>query len=329
MKKNLNDIPFLKILANSWQIAWKNRYLWWFGFFIVISNIGSFAYYFGDNENKNSYAVEPQKIIDFISQNIQWFIILVITLIIFYIIFIILGLISRGALIDSIEKNFKKQEANFKSAFKEGKKNFGKIFSIALALGLFIFLTIIVLAVPVALLLLNQNYLLGFFVAFLAFIIFIPLMFLANFMRLYGYIYAVLGGLNFKDSLENACSLFRKNILSSIIMGLFFIPINIAVAMIFFALIFILAIIFLGVGLVFYFLAGKIGVIIIAVMGLISFLLAILIIQSIYQVFSQAVWIFFFHEIASPKLPEVVTETEIETETISKPMPVIESKKEN
>jgi hypothetical protein len=47
------------------------------------------------------------------------------------------------------------------------------------------------------------------------------------------------------------------------------------------------------------------------------------IIRSFYETFAQAVWVIFFHQIAKPKVEEVVEEKEVELEVIIKPMPVV------
>lgn len=321
-------INFLKILKDSWQITWKNRYLWWFGFFIALSTIGSGSNFFPDNKDGKEDMIATQQVIDFIQQYIHWIILGFFILFILLIIFAILNVLGRGALIDSIGKIIKKEPTNFKLGFREGKKNFWKIFLISFSLGILIFTTVLILATPVIFLFINKNYIIGSFMAFLAFLIFIPLIILANYMKIFGYIYAILGNLNFWPALENAYNLFQKNILSSIIMGLIFIPVNIIVFAFFVLVAIPIALVFLIIGLIVFLVAGKIGAIIVGTIGAIVFLFIILLLRSVYEVFAQSAWILFFHEIAKPKIEETVTQTIPETTPIEKAMPIAEYEKE-
>jgi hypothetical protein len=325
----MDKINYLQIIKDAWLITWKNRYLWWFGFFVALSSGGGMNFFSPGGEWKKSDPIHEQQALAFVSQNIHWIILLVITLLLLFTLFLILGIIGRGALIASIAKNSKGKVSTFKIAWKEGRKNFWKIFNINIALGLFFFFTFIILITPVAVLLINENYIIGGLLAFLAVIIFIPIAILASYLKTYGYLYSVLGKLSFWSSLENAYTLFVKNIYSSIIMGLIFIPLSIIMMLIVLAPIPILLVIFLAFGAGAYFAFGKILALIIGSIGILIFMLYILFVRSIYETFSQAIWILFFHEIAKPKEPETITEVETETEPIIKTLPVIESKKEN
>ncbi|KKP80197.1 MAG: hypothetical protein A2271_03865 [Candidatus Moranbacteria bacterium RIFOXYA12_FULL_35_19] len=322
-------INYLDIIKKAWAITWKNRYLWWFGFFVALGGGGSANYFFNSDDEKKLNPAQNEKILEFFSQNMSWIITFIIIAFLLLIIFSILNIIGRGALITSIEKNSQGQIANFKSGWNSGKKNFWKIFYINIFLSLFIFFTLIVLVAPLAVLFLNKNYIIGGVLSFLAVIIFIPLVILVSYLRIYSYLYAVLGKLNFWPALENAYKLFAKNIWPSIILSLIFIPLSFVFMLVIFTVLLILFFIFLLLSGIVFWLFGKITAIIIGAIGITIFLLILLFLQSIYAVFSQSIWILFFHEIATPKIPEEIVATETTTEPLQKPMPVIEVRKEN
>ena len=48
---------------------------------------------------------------------------------------------------------------------------------------------------------------------------------------------------------------------------------------------------------------------IIAGIGIVIATILLLVLRSIYESFAQAVWVFFFHEIAKPKITEIAAET--------------------
>ncbi|MFZ2975191.1 MAG: hypothetical protein WA055_01000 [Candidatus Moraniibacteriota bacterium] len=325
----MSKINYLEIIKKAWAITWKNRYLWWFGFFVVLGGGGSMNYFFNSGEDKKLDPAQNEKILEFFSQNIHWIIALATIVFLLLIIFFILNTLGRGALIASIEKNIKGQVSNFKSGWKDGKKNFWKIFIIDFSLGLFILLTLLILIAPVAVLFFNKNYIIGGILTFLAILIFIPIAILSSYLKNYGYLYCILGKLRFWPAIESAYNLFAKNFWASIILSLIFIPLGIVLMLVILAIIPFLLLVFLILGIISYLTLGKITAIIISAIGLVIFFLYAIFAKSIYEVFSQAIWILFFHEIATPKIPEAIIEVEEKTEPIIKPMPVIEARKEN
>ncbi|HAT73711.1 MAG: hypothetical protein US30_C0005G0005 [Candidatus Moranbacteria bacterium GW2011_GWF2_36_839] len=325
----MSKINYLQIIKDAWKITWKNRYLWWFGFFVTLGGGGGMNYFFNSGEEEKLDPAQNEKILEFFSQNMHWILTFAIIAFLLVIIFSILCIIGKGALIASIEKNSKGEVANFKSGWDSGKKNFWKIFIIDFSLGIFIFLTLLILIAPVAILFVNKNYIIGGILAFLAVLIFIPIAILSSYLKTYGYFYSIFGKLNFWPAVENAYNLFVKNIWASILLSLIFIPLGIILMLVILAILPLLLLVFLILGAIGYFALGKITAIVIGAIGVAIFFLYAIFVKSIYAVFSQAIWILFFHEIATPKIPEEIVATETATEPIIKPMPVIEIRKEN
>lgn len=322
MIRQQKKMDYLNILKKSWQITWNNKYLWWFGLFITIGSGGAnFNFSFNEknwNNEAKTFQETQEAFVNFISQYSGWIITGLSLLIVLIIIFIILRIIGRVGIIKSVDNMEKGRESNFSDGLKEGRKYFWKIFFTGLLIGIFILATIIVLFLPVAFLFYLKSFIIGVITAFLAIIIFIPLLVLASFIKIYSYLYIILGNLSIRSALENAYKVFRNNLLSSIIMGLIFIPIIISMGIAMVLVIMSLAIIFLVIGLILYLILNKIGIIITAVLGLISLLLIVLLIRSVYETFHQAVWVLFFREIALAKDKKA---GEIEEEIVSKEIP--------
>ncbi|MDR3559243.1 MAG: hypothetical protein P4L62_04970 [Candidatus Pacebacteria bacterium] len=317
----------MSILKKAFTLTWKNRYLWWYGFFITLSGVGSFNYLFNNNRNGRRDLVHQHAIGNFISQNTHWLVIGAIIILILYAIFLILGIIARGALIDSLGKRLKDENSTFRSGFNRGRRFFGRIALVAILMDLFALASIIVLIAPVAFLFLSQAYLVGVFMGILAVIILVPILLLAYYLKTYAYIYAVLGDLRFWPAIERAYVLLQENILASLIMGLIFIPISLALAIAIIMAAIPIFIIFLGIGLVLYLLLGQMGIIVTVILGFICFFIFLFLIRSAYEVFAQAVWLIFFRQIASPKVKEAVTEPEPEIKVAPKAMPIIDIEK--
>lgn len=316
-------IDYWEILKKSLNATWKNRLLWWFGFFITLSGIGGFNYFYGPH-NRPGLGRHHARLA-FLSQNSHWLTILIIIALLLYVLFIILGIIARGALIKSLESRLKKESVTFADGFSQGRRYFGRIFLIAVLIDLFALASIVVLTAPVAFLFYDGAYVIGTLMGVLAAIILIPLLILAFFLRTYSYLYAVLGDLGFWQAIEKAYLLLEKNILASLIMALIFIPLIFAllIATVMTALPIIL--VFLGVGLILYLLLGPAGPAAAFSLGIVCFVIAILAIRSAYEVFAQAVWLIFFREIASPKTKQEVEESEPEVSPSTKAMPAIDA----
>ncbi len=321
ISRRQKKINYLDILKKSWQITWNNKYLWWFGLFMALGSGGAnfnFSFNKSNWNNKAETSQKAQEIANFIGQHSGWIMAGLSLLVVLIIIFLILKIIGQIGIIKSADNIERGKEPNFSSGLKEGRKYFWKIFFTGLLIGLFILATIIVLFLPVASLFYLKSFIIGAITALLAVVIFIPLLVLASFIKIYSYIYIILGNLSVRSALENAYRTFRDNLLSSVIMGLIFIPIVIlmGIAMIF--VIILLAIIFLVIGLILYFILNKIGIIITVALGIISLLLIVLLIRSVYETFHQTAWVLFFREIALVKDKKA---REIEKEIVSKKVP--------
>jgi hypothetical protein len=323
------QIEYIAILKKAWQIAWEKKYLWWFGFFVALLGTGGMNFSLNDQEKTDLAKSQAGKdIVNFISTHHEAIMILLGIAMIIILLFVILGIIGRGALIKSIDSEIKGQSLNFKAGFGEGRRYAGRIFLLGLTLGLGIFFTLIILAIPVIFFFVNHSYILGALLGILAVFIFIPLMILTSFLRIFGQLYLILGDLGVFASFESAYNLFRKNIFSSVIMGLILWPVSLAAALAVISAAILIAIIFLAIGFLLSFFLGKIGIIIAAVPGVLSLLAVIFFTRAVWEAYAQTVWILFFFEIAKPKILEAALEVEEGKEKTSIPTiePVITSK---
>jgi hypothetical protein len=307
----LDNINYLEIFKKAWKITWENKYLWWFGLFLVLG--GGFNFDFPRNFNGGEKANKiSDSMANFLSSHEDVVLAVIFILFFLWLVFVVLGIISKAGLLKTLVKIEKNEINSFKDGFKNGKKYFWKLIGISLILGFSVFVLVFVLSVPVILLFIIKSIVLGIFAAFLAILIFIPLVILAYFLGRYSNFYIVLSELGIKSSLENSYLLFRKNIFPSIIMALFFIPVSITLFFIVILTAIIVGIIFLIIGFILYAIFSNAGVIITVIFGSLVLLALFIFISSVYQVFCQTAWLLFFKEIAS------VEEEEIEEEVLEK-----------
>ena len=289
----MSKVNYLDIIKRAIAITWKNRHLWWFGLFVALTGAGnSFSYSFGKNNNLPSNA--GQKVLDFFSGHIGLVVLAVISGLILFLIFTILGIIGRGALIKSVDKISKNELSDFKTGFRSGKKYFWRILGAGIILTLFIVVAVLILATPIIFLFLNKAYLLGILLVFMALIILIPLVILATYLRIYGYIYIVLGEVGVWTAIENSYMLLRKNLGVSLIMGLIFMAIGAIYGLSILMLFVPIAAIFFFIGSILYLALKGIGIAITVFLGVITILAIALFLRSIYETFAQAVWVFLF-----------------------------------
>jgi hypothetical protein len=301
-------INYLEIIKKAALITWRNRYLWWFGFFILLSSAGGSSFQTWPRKGD----VQGQKIIDFATSHKELVIFGLAALLLLWVIFGILGIMAKGGLIKSLNKVIENKDAGFKSGLKEGKRYFWKIFFIGLLSAIFILATLIVFMIPIGFLFYNKSYFLGGLLSFLALIIFIPVVFLVSFIRIYGYFYAILSDLPLGESLENAYALLKKNIVPSIIISFTFLVIATLATLAAFLIIIPVLVAFFIIGTLLFFLAKQIGIIITILLGLIFILSVMIFGGSVYQVFTHALLVLFFREIATPKIKEEVEAEKVE-----------------
>jgi hypothetical protein len=317
----MKEVNYLEIIKKSWFITWKNKYLWWFGLFLALGGGASFNFP-GNSEWSKKAGENEDQFRSFLNQHWQLVVALIAVIGIICLALIILKLIAKAGLIKTLNEIEKKITGNFKKGFWEGKKYFWKILAIGLILGFFILSLFVILAVPIALLFSVKAFILGtFFVLFSAVVIFIPLVVLASFIGKYSIYYVVLSDLGIKASIENGYQIFRKNIIPSIIMALFFIPINIALFILIITSFLAIGIIFLLVGIILYLALAKIGIIIAVSSGVLIFIVILFLANSIFQVFCQTIWFLFFKEIATVEEEERIEESAPEKSTIEKILP--------
>lgn len=302
----MKEINYLQILKKGWKITWDNKFLWWFGFLVALGGGVNFNLnngQFNETMKPNQAAAES-----FFIQNWHWFVLAGILLFFLFLLFVYLSARGKAGLIKSLEHIQKNEAASFKIGWQDGKKYFWKIILVNLILAVFILGLLFVLALPVIFLFFLKSIILGILAAFLALLIFIPLVILFAFVKDYSIFYLVLSNLNIRSAIECAYELFRKNIWESVIFAIFFIPIRIVVGV----GIFIIA----GILAVPAIVSAFLGLIILAVIFGISagliFLACLFLVRSVAETFYLSSWYLFFCEIAQCRSEEIIKETETE-----------------
>ena len=140
------------LLSEAFRLTWRNRYLWFFGFFIAGGG-GSFNFpaNFGGEEVRNPFGPVAGPL-QWISDNLVLFLTVVISVIVVLaLIFLVLSMISQGALAESVAALHRGETRSFGSAFRVGTTNFWRVFGLKVLFFLIALGLILVIFLPVVL----------------------------------------------------------------------------------------------------------------------------------------------------------------------------------
>lgn len=236
------------ILKQSWKISWKNKFLWFFGFFAslisfgaefkiisrsisqetgfkMLNNIGMFIKtgIFSKNALGNIFKMAKTDTSSFLSFALFIFVILAISLF-----FVWLATVSQVSIIDAVKKITKntKEKLKIKNQLKKARTKFWPVLWMNLIMGLMV--NGITLLISILLMfILIQNKPSFLFLYGIIFIAFIPIILFLSFVIKYAIAYTVIDGKKFSSAFKNGWKLFKNNWLISMEMTITLFFINI------------------------------------------------------------------------------------------------------
>jgi hypothetical protein len=291
-------VDYFGIVKRAWRITYQHKFLWIFGLFLGTSASFSFN---GINFNQVSYTTDQADLEKYFGQaygflldNLIIIIISALALLFLILFFMVLSVISQGAMIGAVDKLNDRKEINFSKAFRIGLKNFWKILGIYILFGLIAFLSLVILAAPTIALFAYGLPGRGFIMMLLSILIFIPLVILFSFASIYSLRFAVIGKKKVIDSINLGVHLFFNNFWQSILMYLILLGIMFLVSIIA-AIAFLVILLFIGIplvalGFVLFPVAGIASAIILAIIGLIIIFIAAFLISSLVNTYKSSLW---------------------------------------
>lgn len=134
-----------EIISSAARLTWRNKFLWFFGFFAGASASFNFPGGGGDFGN-GGFQAPLRDTAAWIQNNLALFLTVVITLaVLFVVVGIVLSMISQGALVESVAALDRGEERRFGSAWRAGTANFWRV------LGLKVLFLLISIALSLAL----------------------------------------------------------------------------------------------------------------------------------------------------------------------------------
>lgn len=295
-------MDYFALVKKAFQITIKNKYLWLFGFFIGTSS-GSYNFYSGGGGSENnslgdySYQQFVNDARSFLADNWTWIAVISLVVLGVMIFFLVMRILSQGALIGSVNKIDNDKNSNIKDGFKMGLKNFWRVLGLGFVSGITIFLSMIVLGVPIALLFIYKMYVRGVILALIGLVIFIPLSIVVNYMAVYGYRYIVLKNKKAIESLKLAFNLFIKNIWPSVVTSLILMLVGMITVIATIILVIALGIPFLILGILAYLAAKWVGAMIVIGLAIVVFFVLMVLLGAAISTFQSSLWTLTFKEL--------------------------------
>lgn len=306
------NISYFDILKQAALLTWKNRFLWFFGFLIMLGSMGS-NFNTGNNESTQQN-LNMQFLPDMFKDSPALFIAVIIVVVVVGIILFLLRIVATAGIIKSVNDIKLYSQLSIGAILRESKKYLGRLLLLEILVGLVLAVIAVVLAVPVVYLFAIKVKFLAWAIMAVAIMIILPLIVLAYFLLKYASFLIVLVDEKIRMSLELAYAIFLKNIKESFLMGIFLIVTSLLLTMILAAALFVAVVVFAPFGLIAYWAFAKMGAIIVAIVAVLFLVVALTMIMSWYYAFLNAAWLLFFQQIAFQKQDDknMLEEKEVE-----------------
>lgn len=258
------------IIRKAISIAWRYKYLWFFGLFasfaangeeydILVRNFNTVEQMQANLErlsrlkDEGQLAIGWQNITAYIAENL--FSVLLIAAVILAILFLIVWLItvSQASIIAAASRHEKRKEVDFLDLFWSGHRYFWRIFLVNVYVKLILYGILLLPGIPLATLFVNTNEL-GYAVSLslLAFFVLVPLSMIFSFITKYAAAFVVIEDYTANQAFLAAWRLFFKNWLVSLEMALLLFLINFGVTFLALALLGFSGLPFTQVGFIFF-----------------------------------------------------------------------------
>jgi hypothetical protein len=306
---------YRKILRQSLNITWHNKYLWFFGLFAtflgaggeyqIINNIiqnngdtainglGRFLAFFNPElwSNFGPYFAEDPR-------GALVSIILLLLALAIFIFIVIMSISSQAALVDQAKKlyNNEKKDLGISKGMLVGQTHFWPVLGINALVKIVIACIFFLMTLPI-ILTASTSWIIMIIYTIL-FLIFIPVVISLSLTAKYAIAYIVIKGNKFTEAIKNAFKLFSKNLIISLEMAFILMIINIITGLMILVAIFAIAAPFIILSIIF---ANFAIFWLITFLGLIALILAIIFFGSMLTAFLINSWTKLFLELLERK----------------------------
>jgi hypothetical protein len=244
--------PFYrKIFKSAWRISWKNKWLWFFGFFATFlgggtlyetvirsfSNLSegrSIFYTLKEYANTSLLSVFSwTKIVDIWQTDKAVLIVSLFSILILAIlatVFIILAIVSQSGLVKSSVLLHEKRKVKFKDAFSQASKKFWPVFGMNVLMKIVFLGVILFLAFLVSLMVIGPR-IFDYILYTGALVILIVLAIIVYFLTIYGVAFVVLRDRKIWSAVVSSWHIFKNNLILNIEFGLILFIFNMVIGL--------------------------------------------------------------------------------------------------
>jgi len=217
-------MKFQELISRSFSIAFKNKFLWFFGFFLA----------FGDFAGNKDHPKIQYQIDSFncpVDLSVPLIILFVFAALLIVMALMFFGVVSVGALISSVKKIDDGKPVIFSEAFMAGLKKFWHVIGLVILFIIIVVALVIIIAVPVVVAIISLHIVLKILFGIAAALLFFPIGILVWYLYTYGVRYIVLENTGVIESISKGWKLFVNNLKYSFIGGLVGMLLNILFTM--------------------------------------------------------------------------------------------------
>jgi hypothetical protein len=237
------------LIKDAFGITLRNRFLWFFGFFVggtganFAGNLPSRAGSFNSDDFQSSGAgLSAMQLGQGIFGNVALIAGIVIVVLIIALVFVFMAIVSQGALADSVAALDHGEDRLFGSAFRSGMANFWRVLGYYVVFFLVTLGLLVVIGIPVALLVggtfvatdsVGARVAVAVVVGLLAVLVLVVVFILLSIIGQYALREIVVGRVRVLSSVGSGYSLFRRNIGRSLLIWIILVGLSIGIGITF------------------------------------------------------------------------------------------------
>jgi preprotein translocase subunit SecG len=295
------------LIRDAFRITLHNRYLWFFGFFV-----GGTGTNFLGNVPSRGGNFDPDQFAQGVLGNAGVILGVVVVVVLIALFFIILAMISQGALADSVAALDGGQERRFGSAFSSGTGNFWRVLGYYVVFFLVAIGLLTAIGIPVVLLIggtfaatqatgvrVSVAVVVGILAVLLLIVVFIPLFIIGQ----YALRDIVVGRERILGSVGSGYSLFRHNIGRSLLLWLIQLGLSIGVGIAFILVVLIVGLVLFIPTIALAVAGSSTGAIIAGVIAGLILLPLLLVAAGAIGTFFHAYWTLAYLRLTAPPIP--------------------------
>jgi len=309
------------IIKNAWQILWRAKYLWFFGFFAALAATtrGEISLIIDNFYAVSEAGIFLEELRDLSAQgllggvgenlstmfaNFGWgggLLILILLVVVAFLIWLIV--VGQAGLIGGAYKEYRKQPSDFLLSFRTGRQNFWKVLWLNIVHKIIIYGSLLVVGITLALIYLNSgSEAVKIILIILSFLILIPLAVIISLVMRYAIMFVVLRKEATGQAIKSAWGVFTRNWLVSIEMVILLFLVLLGFLL---AIIIASAVLIIPLSLIYYILfsLNVSGLLfgMVAFLILISFILLLWIFAA-WSVFRNAAWVLLFEKLTESQV---------------------------